>query len=284
MKEYRLQFMAHGIGDLVVTTSFPENFYNITGQKVIVDDHPAKWPFKYNPNVVFSSKQHDIQTIPMFCDTRNFDMGSKYIKERNSFSISSQAEWLMYNLGLDIDKLILRRPRLYIHEELPQQSKKLVVHTSGSNRSLVGESQIRYNLGEDSERIMSDEIINFINSNYKGWDIYQVGGIDDKPLGGDSVDMRGKLDLFDVAREIATSQRFIGVNSGIMHIANAYPRVEKRIILMEFPEETLGKGFMNVPFRAGEIRNFLFSWLDPSLTYYNKYKKDIGVTLSYLDI
>lgn len=284
MTEYRILFSAHGIGDLVVTASLPENFYNLTGQKLIVDDHQAKWVFKYNPYVVFSSKEHNIKTLQTLCDTRHREIVEKYIGDRGTTIISSQAEWLLYCLNLDIDKLSLRNPRLYIHEDLPQIQKKLTVHTTGSNRSLVGEAQIRYGLGENSERIMSDEVIERILCNYKDWEIVQVGGENDKLLGGHSIDKRGILDLFDVAKEIATSQRFIGTNSGLMHLANAYPKVEKRIILMEFSELTLGKGFQNIPFRAGEIRNFLFSWLDPSNKFYNKYSTDIGVTSSFIKI
>lgn len=283
-KVYRLDFLAHGIGDLIVCSSLPENFYNLTGNKILVDDYRAKWVFRYNPYVMFDCKSHDIQNVPMLCDTRHQEIVKMYISERNSFSISSQAEWLLFCTGYDIDKLTLRHPRLYIHEDLPQQAKKLVVHTTGSNRAIVGEDQIRYHLGEDSQRIMSDEVIKAIHENYEGWEIYQVGGKDDKPLGGKAIDLRGTLNLFDVAKEISTSQRFIGVNSGLMHIANAYPKVEKRIVLMEFPETTLGKGFSSIPFRAGEIRNFLFSWLDPSNKFYNKYSTDIGVTSSFIKI
>jgi len=284
MKMNRLQHICHGIGDLIITTSFPENFYKITGEKVLVDDYKAKWVFKYNPYVVFDYKSHDIQNIPMMIEARYPDLVEKYIKDKNTFSISSQAEWIMYCVGLDTDKITIRHPRLYIHEDLKQKPKKLTVHTTGSNRSLVGEEQIRYNLGEDAERIMSDEVIETILNNYKDWEIYQVGGEDDKPLGGNSIDLRGKLDLYEVAREIASSQRFIGVVSGLMHMANAYPNVEKRIVLMEFPDSTLRKGFQSIPLRPGELRNRMFAWLDPSNTFYNKYKIDMGVTCSYLKL
>ena len=283
-KVYRLDFLAHGIGDLIVCSSLPENFYKLTGNKVLVDDYRAKWVFRYNPYVMFDCKSHDIQNIPMMIEARYPDIVQKYIKDKNTFTISSLAEWIMYCVGLDTDKAILRHPRLYIHEDLPQQSKKLTVHTTGSNRALVGEVQVRHNLGEDAERIMSDDVMKAIHENYEGWEIVQIGGEDDKPLGGNSIDLRGKLDMFDVAKEIATSQRFIGVVSGLMHMANAYPKVEKRIILMEFPDTTLKEGFQSVPLRPGEVRNRMFAWLDPNNTFYNKYKEDAGITYSYLKL
>lgn len=279
MKHFHL-----GIGDIVITTSFPENYFHQTGEKIVIRNNDVHWAFKNNPYVEFSEDSIVFEEIPMVTDTRVHELVTKYIQQRNSFTISSQAEWLAFCANLDIDNLILRHPRLYMHEDIEPIEKKLIVHTTGSNRAMVGENQIRHQLGEDSERIMTDEIIHTILSNYKDWQIVQIGAEDDKKLGGHSIDLTGKLSLEDVAKEIASSQRFIGVNSGLMHIANCYTKVEKRILLQEFPESTLSKGFNNIPFRGGEIRNFLFSWLDPAISYYNKYNKDIGTTFSFLKI
>jgi hypothetical protein len=116
---------------------------------------------------------------------------------------------------------------------------------------------------------MSDEVLESINKNYSNYEIIQVGGDNDKPLGGNSTNLCGKLDYWEVAKLIAGSAKFIGVNSGPMHIANCYPRVEKRIVLQEFPINTL------LSFRPGDVRNWLFSWIDPTCTFFNKFEHDV---------
>jgi hypothetical protein len=286
---YVMEFFFHGIGDIVTTTSFPENYFAQTGKKIHIIDNNAKFWFQYNPYVIIgdASELESIFSIKMFVDSRVEEMVKKYTSYRGTQVASSQAEWIAFFGDLDINKLVLRHPRLYIHEDIKQEDRKLIVHTTGSKRSNVDEENIRYQLGEDAERILSDEIIEHILEKYSDWKIVQVGGKDDKPVGGHAIDMRGKLDLFDVAKEIASSMRFIGVNSGMMHIANCYPDVDKRIVLAEYPDFTILKGnedTMKFPFMAGEIRNMNFSWLDCSYKYYNKYKRDLGTTYSFLKI
>lgn len=92
-------------------------------------------------------------------------------------------------------------------------------------------------------------------------------------------------DIWEPAAEIATASRFIGVNSGPMHIANCYPRVTKRIVLMEFSQGYLAReNDVAFPWRAGCTRNFLTSWLDPANTYFNRFDQDYGISFSYLKI
>ena len=67
----------------------------------------------------------------------------------------------------------------------------------------------------------------------------------------------------------------IGVSSGPIHISNCYPKVEKRIMLQEFPQESLMR------FQPGDMRAFLFQWLDPAHLYFNKYERYISFTKSY---
>lgn len=124
---------------------------------------------------------------------------------------------------------------------------------------------------------MSDEIITSIKKNYQHYDIIQIGGENDKPLGF-GLNLCGQLNYWETAKLIAGSTKFIGVNSGPMHIANCYPRVEKRIVLQEFPASTL------IKYKPGDLRNWAFSWLDPSYTYFNKYENDINYTYSHTKI
>jgi len=58
----------------------------------------------------------------------------------------------------------------------------------------------------------------------------------------------------------------------------SYLRVDKRTVLMEFPKQTL------LNFRPGDLRNWLFSWIDPTNTFINRYEQDIAYTFAYTKI
>jgi len=274
---HRLHFNFKHIGDQISTTAIPENVYNITNKKCIITDKTI-WAFKHNPYVVFMSDDEakDYPVISLNPDCRIPNQAEAYYKMMNSFVSNGQTEYMCVNMGFN--DVRLRHPRLYIHEDSQTKPNKIIVHTTGSDRTRDNEPAIRTNSGEDDVRVMSDEICEAILNNYKNYEIVQVGGPDDKPLGGHSINLCGKLDYWEVAKEISESARFIGVNSGPMHIANCYPRVEKRIVLMEFPRKTL------MTFKPGDIRNWLFSWIDPTGTFFNKTNIDIGYTYSYTKI
>jgi len=274
---YKLHFNFYHIGDQVCTTAIPENIFNHTGQYSVITD-PKIWAFKHNPYVKFMSDDEaaDLQVVDLVPDARIPEQCQGYYNILQSNVANSQTEFMCRNMG--IESILLRHPRLYIYEDEVIQPNKIVVHTTGSDRTRDNEDAIRTNLGEDAERVMSDNVIAAILHNYKDYEIIQVGGENDVPLGGHSIDRRGKYDYWQTAKEIATSAKFIGINSGPMHIANCYPKVEKRIVLMEFPAQTL------VTYQPGDIRNLLFSWVDPANTYFNKFDRDVGVTYAYRNI
>lgn len=274
---FHLKFNFFHIGDQISTTAIPENVFNVTGNKCAISDKRI-WAFKHNPFVVHieESEAKDLPTINLIPDCRIPEQRSAYHKMMQSVVSNSQTEYMSVQMGFNLVKL--RHPRLYIHENEKIIPNKIVVHTTGSDRTRDNEPAIRKSSGEDSERIMSDEVIESILKNYEDYEIIQVGGKDDKPIGGHSKDLRGALDYWEVAKEIASSTKFIGVNSGPMHIANCYPRVDKRIVLQEFPQETL------LTYKPGDIRNWLFSWIDPSNTFFNKFDYDVGLTYSYKKI
>ncbi len=274
---FKLHFNFRHIGDQVCTTGVPENIFHATGEKSVITDS-AIWAFKHNPYVEFKTEEESqgLPTINLIPDCRVPQQAQHYFDTMKSFVANSQIEYMCRNFGLE--NIVLRHPRLYIYEDEKIQPDKIVVHTSGSDRTRDNEPAIRYSSGEDSERYLSDEVITVILENYRDYQIVQIGSKGDKPVGGHSIDRRGQYNYWQSAREIATSSKFIGVNSGPMHIANCYPRVEKRVVLMEFPEETLLKH------NPGDIRNWLFSWIDPSNTYFNKFDRDIGLTYSYKKI
>lgn len=273
---YKLKFNFHHIGDQVCTTAIPENVYNVTGKKCVITDKKI-WAFEHNPYVHFLEKEDAIglPEISLIPDCRVPEQAKNFHDQMKTIIAGSQTEYMCVSMGFN--DVRLRHPRLYIHENTKIIPNKITVHTTGSDRTRDNEPQIRTTSGEDDVRVMNDEVINSILTNYEDYDIIQVGGKDDKPLGGKSIDMRG-APLFDTAKEIASSARFIGVNSGMMHIANCYPRVDKRIVLMEFPKQTL------MTFKPCDIRNWLFSWIDISHTFFNKFNDDVGLTYAYTKI
>lgn len=274
---YHLIFNFFHIGDQICTTAIPENIFNVTGKKCAITN-PKIWAFKYNPYVEFITEE-EAKTFPkisLIPDCRITAQTEQYENVMKCNIANSQTEYMCVNLNFN--DIRLRHPRLYIYEDSRIKSNKVVVHTTGSDRTRDGEQAIRFSSGEDSVRIMSDEVLDSIKKNYADYDIVQVGGKDDKPLGGSSVNLSGKLDLWETAKEISEAAVFIGVNSGPMHIANCYPRVNKRIVLQEFPLETL------MTFRPSDTRNWLFSWIDPSGVYFNKYNQDVAYTFSHTKI
>lgn len=271
---YHLRFHFFHIGDQVSVTGIPENIYRLTGNRSIVTDK-RMWVFAHNPYVDFAdeSEVFDVPKVDLIPDCRNQRQAESYFHQKKTTLSAGQNEFMLSTLALSNPPL--RHPRLYAYEDEPIVPNRIVVHTTGSDRTRDGEQPIRYTSGEDDLRIMPDEVIATLLENYTDYEIVQVGGANDKPLGGRSTNHCGKLNYWETAKLIAGSAKFIGVNSGPMHIANCYPRVEKRILLQEFPISTL------INFRPGDIRNWLFSWLDPSNIYFNKFEQDVGFTFSH---
>ena len=274
---HRLRFHFHRIGDQVAATPFPENWFHARGEKLIIADERI-WAFRHNPYVVFASEEEAARhpAIDVIPDCRVEEHMKNYARLTNALAAASQAEFMGLNAG--IAEVKLRHPRLYVHEDARIVPDKVVVHTTGSDRTRDDEAPIRTGAGEDAVRVMSDEVIASILRNYADWQVVQVGAATDKPLGGNSIDRRGRCDYLETAAEIASAARFIGVNSGPMHLANCYPRVDKRIVLMEFPRATLFK------LRPGDIRNWLLSWIDPASMLFNRFEHDVGLTHSHTKI
>jgi hypothetical protein len=271
------------IGDQVSVTAIPEAYYAQKGERLFYADERF-WVFKHNPYIDCRHPRQGDTEVLVVPDARLKVQAERYVRRYNTEVLGSQTEFMLNELGLVGG--MGRHPRLYVHENLDIVPHKVVVHTTGSNRELRGEAAIRYRLGEDAVRVMSDQVIDAILRNYKDWLIVQIGATDDKPIAGRNViDLRGRLDLWESAKEIATASRFVGVNSGPMHIANCYPRVSKRIVLMEFSQSYFAhENGVAFPWRAGSVHNVLTTWLDPANTYFNRFDQDYGASFSYLKI
>ena len=161
---YHLKFNFYHIGDQIATTAMPENIHNVTGEKCIISDKRI-WALKHNPYVVFmdeeeANKHPMISLIP---DCRIQEQVKQYADIMKCPISNGQAEYMCIQLGFN--NVHLRHSRLYIYEDEKIVPNRIVVHTTGSDRTRDGEIAIRTTSGEDDVRIMSDDVINSILKN-----------------------------------------------------------------------------------------------------------------------
>ncbi len=121
----------------------------------------------------------------------------------------------------------------------------------------------------------SFEVCEAIAKNYKDYKIIQIGGAYDTKHGYlfQYFEDKTNLPIWETIKIIASSELFIGCNSGFMHVANAYDRVRKKVILFELSKEHLEN------FRPGvqsDVPNAV--WVDVGMEYYNIFDYDIGLT------
>jgi hypothetical protein len=237
----------NGIGDSIVKSSLPENFYKNYNNKLI--DINKNWVFDHNPYV-----QRDVRPdfiIDLFADQ------SSIID--NKLRIVHKSNAIEYCWNYQLPKIFLRNPRLYNFENEPQILNRLVFHLKGTTNGL-----------------MPQHVIDYIPSNYSNYEIVQIGMPDEPKIKG-AIDKTG-LSRWDTAKIISSSAIYIGVDSGFYHVANCYPRVRKKIVL-NFNEEKLEKF---IPLNIDLDPDFV--WLDYNIEYFNIYNEDIGITNSYLKI
>lgn len=244
------RFRSHlGLGDQVQFTSFPENYFLNTGEKVI--DLDNNHLFDFNPYVLRGVNPSKVLDLWHMTD------GRKYLPQKWIPSISERNSWYA-----GLPKCYIRHPKLYKHEDTPLKPNQICVHLTGVSTGNC-----------------SDEIAEQIRKNYKDFNIVQIGLSTDKRY-EQFQDGRGQS-FWDSAKTIAESLIFIGVSSSMMNVAACYPRAIKKIIITESDEE-----------RAQVMDNMMpmdperghYHWLDWGFCFYNKTKRDIGVSYSYLKI
>jgi len=227
-----------GIGDKVQFGYVPENHFLNTGEKVI--DISKSFVFDYNPYII---REYKIEDITHYCDLWSIRFPTT--------EYQSLADRMSNFLGWR--KCYLRHPRLYQFEDIDIQPRTVIVHTNGKMEG----------------GIMSDKTIETIYKNYKGWEITQLGGINDrdtpfkKSLG---------TSFWESAKLIASSQIFISVNSSMMNIANCYPKIHRKVVIIR---DDLPKYY---------LINKGYGWIDYNWSYYNETEYDIGITMSYKKI
>jgi len=234
-----------GVGDRIQFTHIPENIFKLTGEKVC--DISNSWVFDHNPYIERNIAQEKITKILDLWDISHNFTAENFKSHAERFFI-----WYSKEFETNFQNPPLRHPRLYIGEDKEINPNRVLVHTTGKSEVTS----------------ISDEVIQAISKNYKNYEIIQIGGVNDK-----KTPFISKLGLSytETAELIATSAIFIGVNSGMMNIANCYPRVNKKILIPR------------------DLDNFLpmskhSSWFDHGSAFFNYTENDVGATFSYLKI
>ncbi len=224
-----------GIGDQVVYSSLAENYFRNTGRKLV--DIKKSWVYDHNPFVERNVPPDEV------IDLWKLKLGKR--------AYPNLAQRISEGLGLP--KTYLRHPRLYQFENDEIDPNAVVVHVTGISGAAAG---------------MPDHVIDHISKKYRNSVIFQIGGPKDKNT--PFIDRRG-LPLWDSIRLIATSGTFIGVNSGPMNIANCYPGIRKKLVLLKRTHDS-------VPVSPA------LRWIDFNWEYFNTSPDDEGITMSYLKL
>lgn len=251
-----------GLGDKIQFTMFPENFYYNFNSKVV--DISKLFVFDHNPYIDREpSSQNSLAMVidlwfnKLCFKSRNIQL--KVLSNSHSF-----AERWCIPLGMTV---YIREPRLYVFEQTVIDNNKICVHTTGKTC-----------------KTMPNHVINFISERYKNWNMVQVGGKDDIKIEHDFIKNKLGNDIWDIAEDIASASIFIGVNSGMLLIANCYPGVRKKVILTDYNEKEC---FHFIPmFREvdGEMPSPNAAWMDFNYEFYNIFERDIGITRTYRKI
>lgn len=254
---------ALGIGGRVTFASFPENYYRNTGEKVIDLDHT--WVFDHNPFVVRDQRPSEIINLwalrwPQLL--RNFPLNS-FLEKPVFGSIADRTASIFNHVAY------LRHPRLYRYEDVPVLRDRIVLHTTGNVFNSA--------MGEDRRKVMSEEIVDYIRTKYRNFELIQIGLKED--LDARVIDCRGIENIWETVKIIAQAGTFIGIDSGPSWIAASYPHIFRKKVLMQYPPEFLRNCFI-----AMHVLIPHHHWFDASFMYFNRSTDDAGITYSYLKI
>jgi len=255
---------APGLGDKLQFSSFPENYFRNTREKVI--DLDRVWIFDHNPYVVRDAVPERV--INLWTEPWPLRLGitqEEYLTKPVFFSQAERTSTIFNHVAH------LRHPRLYRFEELPKLEKRVILHTTGSRM------QPRRELGEDNFSVLSEEVIQHVRETYRGYEIIQIGLKGD--IDAQVIDCRGIPDIWEVVKIIAQANTFIGVDSGPYQIAACYPRIFRKKVLMQVSPDYLRTRFVPM-----HVLNPHVHWHDASCLYYNRTKDDAGISYSYLKI
>jgi hypothetical protein len=259
-KEKRERHMGIGItmestrnlGDRLQFSSLPENFFRITGQKLI--DVSKPWFFDHNPYVL--RDQEPRRKVELW----NFPKKYEWPKPRQSVYLSN-AELHCAVMGLENPPL--NRPRLYKFEDYYFDKRdRILLHPFG-----ISHGQ------------MPDHVLKHVIDKYKATGtLFQIGLPTDPDIG---IKRIVTSTLWDLAEVISKARMYIGVDSGPAWIAACYPDVVIKKLRTKFQG-----GYCEpkdwVPL---DVKNYDSHWDDQSLfKIYNCFEDDVGFTSSYRKI
>lgn len=148
-----IKISGRGIGDNVQFSSFPENVFRNTGEKVV--DLENSWVFDYNPYVL-RGVSADVELDLWFLGVLGVPVERRLNPGKGPI-IFSLAERTCDFTHL---KCFLRHPRLYRFEDLPIVPNRIAFHSTGKT---VGP--------------MPDSVIAAVQKNYENFEIVQVGPV-----------------------------------------------------------------------------------------------------------
>ena len=88
------------------------------------------------------------------------------------------------------------------------------------------------------------------------------------------------MDLWEVVELTSKAAIFIGVDSGPYHIAQAYPRINRKLIITE---EQFKTDWPRDSYILDPKRDVTY-WYDWDTMFFNEFGIDVGITTSYLKI
>ena len=252
------------IGDKIIISEFPENLHDIGYQFINKHNNPF---LNYNP---FVKEGTDVDL-----DINFSDINIKFII--NPSNINSRTELLFNYLNLNTEKIKITKPRLYIHENNKKENI-ITIHTKAKEGTSY-ESEIPNNVIDHILTKYSKHytIVQIIPPNYKN------NGLQVRPnriqgMTHLDYDINIKGSWERVAEMLSKSIMFIGVDSNVSHLAQAYmPNVNLFI----------PSGFINYfgnksqSFGQGTIGN---QWLHKNNYYFNEIERSYGFTNSYLTL
>lgn len=273
------------IGDAIRLTSFPENYFRNTGKKLVdLDGFPV---FDFNP-FVERGIPCDIEV-----DILDFVLGGVGEIQPSDYEgfIRSFPELYCKKFGFEC---FLRHPNLYFLNDAEMIPNRVTYHSTGQTVA----KKNPHSKGEVPWLV--EQYLGFA---LRDWDLIQVGSINDDLLPHKNI-LKYKdatsLTFWEQVSYIATSSIFIGVNSAWFNVAMCYPRISKKVILVECGDKNFEYTKEN---RKYHLKNFFpsaarvlgekdgkillddeYFFEDVNCQYYNITEQDIGVTFSYRKI
>ena len=255
---------ANGLGDKLQFSSFPENYYRNTGEKVI--DIDSIWIFDHNPFVIRGSRPTRVIDLWSYPWPQRAGVSPQQFVAKPIFSSIAER-----TAGIFDHVVYLRHPRLYAYEHLAKLERRVILHTTGQT--------FQPRMGEDQPKVLSEEIIDHVRTKYhnRNYEVIQVGSSQDRDA--HVIDCRGIDNIWDTVRLISQAGIFIGVDSGPSWVAASYRGIFAKKILMQYSPDFLRSSFVPMHLMIPHQH-----WYDASFIYFNRSQDDAGITYSYLKV